>query len=65
MENMLVLPILISFSVTLFFIPFWIKKAKKIGLICEDMNKTGFPKNVAGSGGIIGFYPWSFELYCD
>jgi UDP-N-acetylglucosamine--dolichyl-phosphate N-acetylglucosaminephosphotransferase len=33
--------------------PFWIKKAKQIGLIWEDMNKPGHEKNVAGSGGIV------------
>ena len=33
--------------------PFWIRKAKTIGLVWEDMNKYGSPKNVAGSGGII------------
>jgi len=33
--------------------PFWIRKAKQIGLIWEDMHKVGHPKNVAGSGGII------------
>jgi len=33
--------------------PFWIRKAKQIGLIWEDMNKPGHPKNVAGSGGVI------------
>jgi len=33
--------------------PFWIKKAKQIGLLWEDMNKYQKEKNVAGSGGII------------
>jgi UDP-N-acetylglucosamine--dolichyl-phosphate N-acetylglucosaminephosphotransferase len=33
--------------------PFWIKKAKKAGLVWEDMNKYGKPKNVASSGGIV------------
>jgi len=33
--------------------PFWIKKAKQIGLVWEDMNKPGREKNVAGSGGIV------------
>jgi UDP-N-acetylglucosamine--dolichyl-phosphate N-acetylglucosaminephosphotransferase len=32
--------------------PFWIKKAKQIGLVWEDMNKPKKEKNVAGSGGI-------------
>jgi len=45
--------LLISFFLTFFTIPFWIRKAKQAGLIWEDMNKYGFPKNVAGSGGIV------------
>lgn len=43
----------IGFFLTLFTIPFWIKKAKRVGLIWEDMNKPDCPKNVAGSGGIV------------
>ena len=53
MEKILIIPILLSFFVTLFTIPIWIRKTKKIGLIWEDMNKKGHPKNVAGSGGLI------------
>ena len=52
MEPILLISIFISFFVTLFILPFWINKAKKIGLIWEDMNKAGHP-NVAGSGGIV------------
>jgi len=58
MESLLVLSLLVSFLLTLFFIPIWIKKARQIGLVWEDMNKPGHPKNVAGSGGvgvILGF----------
>jgi len=33
--------------------PYWIKKARGIGLIWEDMNKFERKKNVAGSGGLI------------
>ena len=53
MEELLILPLVLSFFIVLFFIPSWIKKAKKIGLIWEDMNKPKRPKNVAGSGGLI------------
>ncbi len=53
MENILILPLILSFFFVLFFIPIWIKKAKKIGLIWADMNKPKHPKNVAGSGGLI------------
>lgn len=40
--------------------PFWIRKAKEIGLVWEDMNKPEHPKNVAGSGGVSMF--WAFIL---
>jgi UDP-N-acetylglucosamine--dolichyl-phosphate N-acetylglucosaminephosphotransferase len=33
--------------------PFWINKAKQIGLVWEDMNKFKKERDVAGSGGII------------
>lgn len=52
MEMLLALPLFISFFIGLFLIPFWIRKAKEIGLIWEDMNKPEHPKNVAGSGGV-------------
>lgn len=48
----LTIPIFIGFFISLFFIPFWIRKAKGIGLIWRDMNKFKNPE-VAGSGGII------------
>src|SRR3989344_7491504 len=53
MELILIIPLLIGFFTTLFFIPFWIKKTKQIGLMWEDMHKLKNPKNVAGSGGLI------------
>jgi len=53
MEILLLVPMLVSFLISLFFIPLWIKKAKQIGLLWEDMHKKGGLKNVAGSGGII------------
>jgi UDP-N-acetylglucosamine--dolichyl-phosphate N-acetylglucosaminephosphotransferase len=52
MEIFLLLPLLLSFLVCLFFTPFWIRKAKEIGLVWEDMNKLHHPKEVAGSGGV-------------
>jgi len=50
--TILLIPILASFLVTLFLIPFWIRKAKQIGLVWEDMNKLNSEK-ISGSGGII------------
>lgn len=49
---------IIGFFLTFVLTIIWIKKAKQIGLVWEDMNKPNFPKNVAGSGGIailVGF----------
>ena len=45
MEIILFLPLLFSFFIGLFLLPFWIKKAKEIGLVWEDMNKPEHPKN--------------------
>ncbi|MDD5086275.1 MAG: glycosyl transferase family 4 [Candidatus Nanoarchaeia archaeon] len=43
---------LISFLVAFLLMPSWIKKAKSMGLLWEDMNKSKAEK-VAGSGGLI------------
>ncbi|MGY4884234.1 MAG: glycosyl transferase family 4 [Nanobdellota archaeon] len=53
MEPLILITIFVSFFCTYLGMPFWIKKAKQIGLIWEDMNKPNNEKNVAGSGGII------------
>lgn len=47
-----IIPLLASFFLTLFLIPYWIRKAKQINLEWQDMNKFEKPR-VAGSGGII------------
>lgn len=52
MEALILLVIFISFFCTYLIVPFWIRKAKQIGLVWEDMNKPKKEKNVAGSGGI-------------
>lgn len=52
MNLIFVIPIVASFLITLLLMPFWIRKARQIGLIWEDMNKYSKPK-VAGSGGIV------------
>lgn len=51
-DYLLTIPLILSFLITLFLIPFWIRKAKQIGLIWDDMNKPRGGK-VAGSGGLI------------
>src|SRR3989344_1906931 len=52
-ETILILPALITFFSALLILPKWINKCKQIGLVWEDMNKPGHPKNVASSGGIV------------
>lgn len=46
------IPVFASFLVTIFLLPFWIRKAKQIKLVWRDMNKTE-KKSVPGSGGVI------------
>jgi len=53
MDYLLVLAVLVSFVLTALVLPYWIKKARLVGLLWEDMNKYGHPKNVAASGGIV------------
>lgn len=48
----LLIPIIASFLTTLALLPAWIRKARQIGLVWEDMNKTNHEK-VSGGGGII------------
>lgn len=51
-SEILLIPMLAGFFATLFLIPSWIRKARQIGLVWDDMNKLN-AKKVAGSGGII------------
>ena len=53
MEYLLLVAVLISFALALFVLPKWISKCRKIGMVWEDMNKFGHPKNVASSGGVV------------
>lgn len=53
MNSLMLIVVVISFLATYFGLVAWIKKCNKVGILWEDMNKFGKPKNVAGSGGII------------
>ncbi|MCK5449814.1 glycosyl transferase family 4 [Candidatus Pacearchaeota archaeon] len=58
MDWLLLISVFISFFVSLMVLPQWIRKCKGVGLLWEDMNKFGHPKNVASSGGlcvVMGF----------
>lgn len=61
MENILFIALIASFLVTFFVVPFWIRKAKQIGLIWEDMNKLESEK-VAGSGGVAVVLGFTFGV---
>ena len=53
MEYLLIISVLVSFLLTVLLLPKWIKICRKIGLVWENMNKFGHPKNIAASGGIV------------
>ncbi len=53
MEYILLISVLISFGLVVGVLPIWIRICKKFGLLWEDMNKFGHPKNVASSGGVV------------
>lgn len=52
MEIIVLIPIILSFLTVLVITPLWIKKAKHIGLVWDDMNKLS-KKKISGSGGLI------------
>ncbi len=53
MEYVLLVSILISFVLCVSFLPMWIRACRKLGLVWEDMNKFGHPRDVASSGGVV------------
>ncbi len=53
MEPILLATVFLGFFCTFLLMPFWIKKAKQIGLMWEDMNKFNKDEKVAGSGGLM------------
>jgi len=53
MEYVLLISVLVSFVLAVSFLPMWIRVCRKVGLVWEDMNKFGRPKNVVSSGGAV------------
>jgi len=51
-DYLIVIPIIAAFLVVFLFMPYWMRKAKQIGLVWPDMNKN-YKTEVAGSGGIV------------
>ena len=62
MQEILILTVLVSFVLTLIFLPKWIKKCRQTGLLWEDMNKFKHPKNVAASGGVVIVMAFSISI---
>lgn len=52
MESLLLVSIAVSFLVTFYTLPLWIKRAKKAGLVGKDINKSS-KEEVAEAGGIV------------
>jgi UDP-N-acetylglucosamine--dolichyl-phosphate N-acetylglucosaminephosphotransferase len=53
MEYLLLTAVFVSFFLAMMALPSWISKCRRVGLVWEDMNKFGHPKNVAATGGIV------------
>jgi len=53
METIILVSLLVSFVLTLYALPKWIKKCRQAGLLWEDMNKVNKERRVAASGGVI------------
>ncbi len=62
MDPWILLSIFASFMVVYLALPFWIRKAKQIGLLWEDMHKKNKEKNVAGSGGTMAVMGFIFGI---
>jgi len=62
MNYILFLPFLLSILIALIFIKPWIRKAHQLGLVWENMNRYGHPKNLAGSGGIVVIVAFVFAV---
>ena len=61
MNIILLVPIFLGFLITLFSVPIWIKRAKKIGLLGNDMHKNSKEK-IAEAGGIAVFIGFIFAV---
>lgn len=53
MNNLLLVSVFLSFLLSFYALPKWIKKCREVGFLWEDMNKVSKNKSVAASGGII------------
>ena len=62
MQYVLLISVAVSFLLTVLLLPKWIKTCRKIGLVWEDMNKFGHPKNVAASGGVVVIMSFVFGV---
>ena len=61
-DPLLLMPILAAFLIVLFVMPIWIRKARQIGLLWNDMNKLKSEK-VAGSGGLVVLFGFIISIF--
>src|SRR3989344_4311353 len=61
MEPLLLFPLLLGFFITLFFIPIWIKRAKKSGLVGKDVHKIS-KEEISESGGVPVIFGFIFGI---
>lgn len=62
MWKVLMLPFLVGFFTTLFFIPFWIKKTKEFGLVGRDIHKKD-SEEVSESGGVCVLFGFVLGVF--
>lgn len=62
MEPPILITIFASLMITYLLIPFWIRKAKQIGLVWEDMHKPHSKAKIAGSGGVVVVFGFTLGL---
>lgn len=61
MNFIIILAILVSFFVTYFSLPYWIKKCKQFGFVGKDLHKKGNAQ-VAEGGGLIVLFGFSLGI---
>jgi len=61
MKPLLIVPLILSFFLSLFFTPIWIKRARKVGLIGRDMHKCG-KKEIVEAGGVPVLFGFIFGV---
>lgn len=61
MENILIIPFLLSFFVTLFTLPIWIKRARRAGLVGKNIHRPD-KKEIVEAGGITILFGFTLGI---